>query len=185
MTHAPTPQNNGRALAARLRGETAMARKDEPADRAGAKGPLLPADTDPNRFGREPETGLRHEALAREAAERERERLEGLQHNADGRIRALEEFEASQSIEDKSHGGVSVVQPPADTSVAEPEKDVGKAVDDGYDPEVATGALGPRPLQTEPSEADRAADERAPRIERERADAAKGGKPAAKAKADK
>jgi hypothetical protein len=185
MAHPPTPQNNGRRLAARLRGETTvMARKDDDAQ-ARAKGPLLPADTDPNRFGREPETGLRHEALAREAAEHERERLEGLKDDPTGRLKALEEFEASQAIEDKGHGGVSVVQPPADTSVAEPEKDVGKAVDDGYDPEVATGALGPRPLQTEPSEADRAADERAPRIERERADAAKGGKPAAKAKADK
>lgn len=183
MAHPPSPQNNGRRLAARLRGETTvMARKDDDAP-ARAKGPLLPADTDPNRFGREPETGLRHEALAREAAERERERLEGLKHNADARLKALEEFEASQAIEDKSHGGVSVVQPPADTSVAEPARDVEKAVGEGYDPTLATGALGPRPLQTEPSEADRAADRATKGIEADRADAAKGGK--AKAKADK
>jgi hypothetical protein len=163
MAHPKSSINHGGKRAARIRnGETAMARKDEK-----AKGPLLPADTDPRRFGREPETGLRHEAL-----ERENQRRAGLQHNADARARAVDEFEDSQAIEDKSHGGVSVVQPPARTNVAEPGEQAAADIEDRDQLALDEGEAASRPARTEPSAADIAASKAADRIEAER----KGGK---------
>jgi hypothetical protein len=167
MAHPKSTINHGGERAARIReGANAMARKDQPA----AKGPLLPADTDPRRFGREPETGLRHEALEREAAEAERRA--GIQHNADARARAVDAFEDSQSIEDKSHGGVSVVQPPRDTAVAEPGERAVADLDEDADLPGTLGAAAGRPARTEPSEADVRASEQADKIEADR----KGGK---------
>jgi hypothetical protein len=168
MAHPKSSINHGGKRAARIRnGETAMARKDEK-----AKGPLLPADTDPRRFGREPETGLRHEALEREAVAAENERRAGLQRNADARARAVDEFEDSQAIEDKSHGGVSVVQPPARTNVAEPGEQAVADIEDRDRLALDEGVAAGRPARTEPSAADVAASKAADRIEAER----KGGK---------
>jgi hypothetical protein len=160
MAHPKSSINHGGKRAARIRnGETAMARKDEK-----AKGP--------RRFGREPETGLRHEALEREAVAAENERRAGLQRNADARARAVDEFEDSQAIEDKSHGGVSVVQPPARTNVAEPGEQAVADIEDRDRLALDEGVAAGRPARTEPSAADVAASKAADRIEAER----KGGK---------